>query len=58
MYIIHIQWLYIVHIQVQDMTEDGRMDLVKAERLRAKAEAFELYRKDWGTGSGTMGHSF
>ena len=30
-------------MQVKDVTEDGRVDLNKDERLRAKAEAFKLF---------------
>lgn len=38
------------------MNDDDRMDLVKAERYRAAAGAFELFRKDWEDGSGTTEH--
>ena len=35
------------------MNDDDRVDLVKAERYRAEANVFELFRKDWENGSGT-----
>ena len=34
------------------MIDDDPVDLLKAERYRAEAEAFELFRKDWDNGSG------
>ena len=34
------------------MNDDDPVDLLKAERYRAEAEAFELFRKDWDNGSG------
>ena len=40
------------YIYKYKMNDDDPVDLLKAERYRAEAEAFELFRKDWDNGSG------